>query len=237
MRRLGVGLFAALLAACASGPPAPPEGRGGAWGYLRLVPREGLPARSPGSASYGDRRLADVSLVDYQRPGFAVVYDVAGTTAAAAAASPLRLAIRSGAVGPRIEPAHAALSAGGAIEVVNETAEPHVVSCPAAQIVRRLEPGGSVAIEADAPGEWPVFLLDAPPEQALVFAAPGAWAVTGETGRFEFADLAPGRHRLAAWHHRFPPASLEVEVPAGQVVRVDLELRVGAPAPETGVAP
>jgi hypothetical protein len=232
LARGGACVFAAAaLAACASAPTAAP-GRAAAWGYVRLVPHEGLSAPSAGSASYGDRRLADVALVDYSRPGFAVVYAEDG--AAAAPGAPVRLAIRDGALGPRLEPAHAALSAGGALEVANETGAARLVSCPAASLVRRLEPGASLAIPVAAPGEWPVYLLDAPGEPARVFAAPGRWAVASDAGRFELADLAPGRHRLVAWHPRFPPAAATVELASGSAVRVDLELQVGAQAEGAG---
>lgn len=215
---------AATLAACASAPDAPAPDRATAWGYVRLVPHEELPAPSAGSASYGDRRLADVALVDYSRPGFAVVYAEDGAPPPAGA--PVRLAIRSGPLGPRLEPAHAALAAGGELTIDNETGDARLVSCPAAGLVRRLEPGASLAIAVSGPGEWPVYLLDAPGEPARVFAAPGPWTVASEAGRFQLADLAPGRHRLVAWHPRFPPAAATVELASGSALRVDLELRV-----------
>jgi hypothetical protein len=214
----------AALAACASAPDAPAPDRATAWGYVRLIPHGDLPAPSAGSASYGDRRLADVALVDYSRPGFAVVYAEDGAPPPANA--PVRLAVRSGPLGPRLEPAHAALAAGGSLEIGNESGEARLVSCPAAGLVRRLEPGASLAILVSNPGEWPVYLLDAPGEPARVFAAPGRWAVASEAGRFELADLAPGRHRLVAWHPRFPPAAATVELASGRAQRVDLELRV-----------
>jgi hypothetical protein len=218
---------AAWLAACASAPAAAP-GRAAAWGYVRLVPHEGMPAPSAGSASYGDRRLADVELVDYARPGFAVVYAADGAPLPPGA--PLRIAIRSG----RLEPAHAALAAGGALEVVNEDAEPRLVSCPAAGLVRRLEPDAALAIPVPVAGEWPVYLLDARGEPARVFAAPGRWAVASEAGRFELSDLPPGRHRLVAWHPRFPSATATVDLASDRALRVDLELQVGAATETAG---
>lgn len=219
-------LGAAALAACAGAPAPSAPGRASAWGYVRLVPHEGLAAPSAGSASYGDRRLADVALVDYSRPGFAVVY--AEGAAPAPAGPPVRLAVRSGPLGPRLEPGHAALGAGGALEIANETGAARLVSCPAAGLVHRIEPGASVAIPVPRPGEWPVYLLDAAGEPARVFAAPGPWAVASDAGRFQLADLPPGRHRLVAWHPRFPPAAATVELASDSARRVDLELRVDA---------
>jgi hypothetical protein len=225
-RRLTTAWTVAAMGIACAGAPAPPSAdRATAWGYVRLQPREGLAAPGAGAASYGDRRLADVALVDYERPGFAVVYAEAGP---ARPAGPVRLAVRPGRLGPRLEPAHAALGAGGTLEVANETADMRMVSCPAAGLVRRLAPGETLAIPAPTPGEWPVYLLDAPGEPARVFAAPGPFAVTSDAGRFELADLPPGRHRILSWHPRFPPAAATVELVAGRAERVDLELRVGA---------
>ena len=72
-------LAAALLLACASAPPAPAPGRAGAFGYLKLVPREGVVPASGGSHAYGDREFEGVAFVDYSKPGFAVVYADAAT--------------------------------------------------------------------------------------------------------------------------------------------------------------
>ena len=230
-RTLASVLGAAALGGCAHKPAPPAPDRASAWGYVRLVPHEGLAAPSAGSASYGDRRLADVALVDYSRPGFAVVY--VADAAPAPAGTPARLAIRDEALGPRLAPAHAALAAGGTLEIRNESAAVRLVSCPAAGVVRRLGAGEALAIPLPSAGEWPVHLLDAPGEPARVFAAPGPFAVASAVGRFELADLPPGRHQLVAWHPRFPPASAAVELAAGRTQRVDLELRVGAgPAPD-----
>ncbi|RIL03944.1 MAG: hypothetical protein DCC71_14600 [Proteobacteria bacterium] len=207
-------------------------GRAGAWGYVRLVPREGVETGG-GSRSYGDREVADAALVDYSKPGFAVVY----AEGAAPAATPVRVAIADAATGPAFDPPHAALGAGGAITVANASAAPHVVSCPRAGLVRRLAPGESVEIAARDAGEWPLFLLDAPGEQANVFAAPGAFQVVSAAGRFAFADLAQGAVTLRAWHPRFPPAARAVTLAAGGSTRVDLELRVDRPAQGAGGAP
>jgi hypothetical protein len=212
------------LAGCASGPAPPAAGRGAVWGYVRLIPRDGVPSRPSGSASYGDRRLADVELVDYTRPGFAVVY--AADAPASTGGDAVEIAVRDGNRGPRFEPAHAALSAPGALRVVNRSTGAHVVSCPAAGRVEALAPGASLTVEVARSGEWPVFLLDAPREQARVFAAPGTWTVTSDAGRFELRDLPPGPHRISVWHPRFPPASAPLDVAAGAAARLDLELRV-----------
>lgn len=232
-------LAAALLCACASAPtPAP--GQAAAFGYLRLVPREGVVPASAGPRSYGDREFEGAAFVDYSKPGFAVVYaEPQGAGGAQQAegerSSPARqragdhaaLVIRAGAAHAVFDPPYAALGAGGEIAVANQSGESHVVSCPSAGLVRRLAPGESIAIHVATAGEWPVFLLDVAGEQARVFAAPGPYRVVSSSGRYELADLQPGRAHLRAWHPRFPPTSAWVDLAAGASQRVDLELRVG----------
>jgi len=222
MRRSAAILPLALLLACASGAPPTAPGRASAWGYVKLVPREGVAAITKGGASYGDREVADAQLLDYSKPGFAVVY----ADGAAPPAGDARIAIRDGVTVVELDPPHAALGAGASIRVTNQSAERHVLSCPTGRLVRPLAPGESVEIAADAAGEWSLFLLDAPSAAARVFAAPGPFAVTSSAGRFALSDLAPGPARLHAWHPRFPPASTLVELGAGASTRVDLELRV-----------
>lgn len=222
MRSFLVTLGAVLLCACVSAPPAPAPGRAGAYGYLRLVPLDGVPTSGAANA-YGDREFEGVSFVDYSKPGFAVVY----TEGPARPDDATALAIRAGATGVHFDPPHAAIAAGGAITITNESDASHVVSCPGAGLVKPLAAGESLAIHAATPGEWPIFLLDVAGEEARVFAAPGPYRVVSSSGRYELTDLEPGRAQLRAWHPRFPPASTSVDLAAGAVQRVDLELRVG----------
>lgn len=222
-----IALFcAALQLACASTSPAPSADRAAVWGYVRLVPRDGVAAITGGAQAYGDREVADAVLVDYSKPGFAVVYADGPPPPAAGA----RLAIRDGVTSAVFEPANAALGAGAAITVVNESGTPHVLSCPNARLVRRLAPGDSVEIATDRPGEWPLFLLDAGTD-AHVFAAPGPFQVVSSAGRFALADLPPGPLRLHAWHPRFPSGAVAAELAGGVSQRLDIELRV---EPTTG---
>jgi hypothetical protein len=220
------GLLVTFVLACApSGPsPQPEAGAGeGVWGYVRLLPREGVhPAAGGGGGSYGDRRFAGVELVDYDRPGFAVVY----AEGLPAPADALALAVREGVAGPQLAPELSAVAAGGRITVRNETRAVHTVSVPASGAIHRLEPGASVELAAGQGGEQPIFLLDSPRAAARVFVAPGPYAVASETGRFELGALGSGRVRLVAWHPRFPPAARWVDVGGGGQ-RVDLELQVG----------
>jgi len=228
MRALGTWLAAGLtlgsIASCASAPP-PVEGGDGAgavWGYVRLVPREGVAEATGGAHAYGDRDLTGAQLVDYSTPGFAVVYAEGEPEPGERAP----VAVMLGPAGVRIEPPHAALGVGGTLSIANQTSDPHVISCPRASLVRPLAPGESAEIAVDAAGEWPVFLLDVPGEQARVFAAPGPYQVVSPTGRFEMEELAPGPVQLHAWHPRFPGASAQAEVIADDSVQVDFDLRV-----------
>jgi hypothetical protein len=218
-------MLGAAFAACAAGPPPDPlAGSATAWGFVRLVPRADVTPRAPGSASpYADPALRDVELVDYSRPGFAVVY-LEGTPSPGGLAS---FQIRDGPLRPYLEPAHAAVGVGGTLRVANASARAHVLSLPDADLVRRLEPGEAIELGLARAGEHPLFLLDAPEELGRVFVAPGRFAVASDTGRFELRDLPPGRLLLRAWHPRFPPISRDLELAPGRVARVDLELGVG----------
>ena len=216
-------VLAAAVAACASQAPAPPiAGTGTVWGYLRLVPREGVTPVKPGASPYADRRMADVEFVDYSKPGFAVVYVDEGRSPAGAA----QLEIRTSGVRTRLDPTHAAVGAGGVLMVSNASGAAHVLSAPALQLVRRLEPGQQVEIAVPNAGEQSLFLLDVPRSEATVFVSPGPFVVVSADGRFELSGLAPGSHTLLAWHPRFPPARAPLQIEPDSVVQLDLEMGV-----------
>jgi hypothetical protein len=221
MRRVAVVLLCLLAGSCALPPRIADPSRSGVWGYLTLVPHEG--AAPAGATPYGDRRYADAELVDYSKPGFAVVYVEDGAPPAA----PAGVAIRAGRAGARLDPAHAAVAVGSELRVANETGEPHVVSCPEAGVLQRLAPGESVGIRAARAGELSLFVPDAPGAASRAFVAPGPFAIVSATGRYELLDVAPGSHRLRAWHPRFPPGERRIELAPGRVERVDLALGVG----------
>jgi hypothetical protein len=214
-----------------SGGEAPGAGESSVWGYVRLVPREGV-SGTPSSGGYGSRALADVELVDYTQPGFAVVW----AEGSPPAGGRVLLSVRRGAARVEIDPPHAALGVGGVLAVENRDTEEHVLSCPAAGVVRRLAPGAALEIELTARGEAGVFLLDVPSSQARVFASPGPFRVVSASGRYELAGLHPGPGRVHAWHPRFPPASASLDLAAGQRMRLDLELRVDRPEEESAHA-
>src|SRR5262245_16708732 len=214
------------LSACATGaPPDPPPGSATAWGFVRLIPREGVTPHAPGGSSpYADPALRDVEFVDYSRPGFAVVY-AEGTPSPGGDAS---LEIRDGRLGPHLSPEHAAVGVGGSLRVRNLSARAHALSFPDADLVRQLEPGEALEVELAEAGEHQLYLLDLPAAAARLFVAPGRFTVASERGRFELRDLPPGRLRLHAWHPRFPPAARDLELAPGRAARVDLEMGVGA---------
>jgi plastocyanin len=179
----------------------------------------------PTDTSYADPRLRDVSLVDYSKPGFAVVW-LDGETPAAARA-PTRVTIRENEFDVRLEPAWAAASAGGTLSLQNATSGTHTVSCPSLGRLDKVAPGETLEITLAEAGAHALFLLDRPQVEGGIFVAPGPYAVLGRSGRFELRDVAPGRARLHAFHPRFPPVALPVEVVPDQAVRVDLEMGVG----------
>jgi len=167
--------------------------------------------------------MRDVELVDYTRPGFAVVWlDGRGQPSSRA-----RVTIRASEFETRLEPTWVAVSSGGSLELVNSTAEAHTVSLPSLGAVRRLAPGDSLELRVPEAGAHALFLLDRPQIEGGVFAAPGPFAVISSTGQYELRDLAPGPAKLHAWHPRFPPVERGVDVVVGETVRVDLEMGVG----------
>jgi hypothetical protein len=215
---------AALLACLAPAPPPPAPGTATAWGFVRLVPREGVtPTRAGAGSAYEQPGTRGVRLVDYSKPGFVVVY-LEGSAAPGGSAT---LHIRDGRLRPYLDPEHAALGAGGTLRVENTSSARHSLSLPEAGLLRSVGPGETLEIALAEAGERSLFLLDVPEVEASLFVAPGRFAVAEPGGHFELRDLAPGRLELKAWHPRFPASVRRLELAPGDVVRVDLELGVG----------
>jgi hypothetical protein len=222
---VAIGLLGLLLA-CTAVPDPPARGRATVWGYVRLVPREGVePSAQPATGVYADPRLRGVRFVDYSQPGFAVVYREGAPSPAGVA----RLAIRESPFGVRLEPRYAVVGAGGTLVLANPTSRPHVVSAPALDWLVAVAPGAELELAIPSPGPKTLFLLDAPEVEATLFVAPGPYSVVSEAGRFELVDQEPGRVALRAWRARFPSASREIELPVDSILRVDIEIGVGAP--------
>lgn len=230
MRRV-LQLAAAFALACASAPPAPAPGRATLVGTFRLVPHHGVKLPAGGAGGYADPRLRDARLVDYSRPGFAVVYLERGSASTGTA----RIAARASEFGTRLEPEHAALGADGVLTLANETAAPQVVSIPSLGVVRRLEPGEERA-QRVAAGAHDVFLLGVD-AQASVFAAPGPFARVAPSGHWELRDLEPGLARVRTWHPRFPAVAREIELVAGRTERLELEVGVDQIEGDTHASP
>jgi hypothetical protein len=222
--RAVAGLAAALLlTACAATSSPPRPGTAAVWGYLHLVPREGVTPGGGGAGAYADRSLRDVRFVDYDAPGFAVVH----TDVPRAGADETTLVIRDARHGAAfLQPARAVVGIGGAIRVENRSQTSHVVSVPVAGVIRQLAPGASLELATEESQTHGIHLLDAPGQSALVFVAPGAYAVVSETGRFELRDLPPGPHRIHTWHPRFPPVSRRIQLGADETLRLDLDIGV-----------
>lgn len=211
------------LAACASEPeiPAVAPGTANVVGTVRLVPHEGLPSHS-GSDAYGDRRLRDVQLVDYSKPGTSVVYlDLAARPGGRA-----ELVVEESLAGARLEPRFAAVGAGGEVAVANRTRADVIVSLPALARVERIAPGATLAVRADRPGPLDIYRLGAD-EPARVWVSPGPWVRPDASGHFALTGLAPGRVTLHAWHPRLPSAAADVELRAGETATVNFEIGVG----------
>jgi hypothetical protein len=222
-------LIVVLASACTASPARPARGTATVWGYLRLVPHEGIALPKKGSGSYGSRRLQGVTLVDYAKPGFAVVY-VDGVPPE----DSVELSIRSSRFGVRLEPERTVVGVGGALVVANRTSEPQLVSCPTTGVLRRVEPGAELTVRVSEPGQHDLFVLNEAGTKSSVFAAPGPYAVASERGRYELCDVQPEEQTLFVWHTRFPPASRPVHLLVDQSVRADVELKI---EPSNEVAP
>jgi hypothetical protein len=213
-------LTCAFLLACA-GAPRPDPGTGIVFGSVRLVPKAGS---ERAVAAYSDRRLRDAERVDYQQPGFAVVFATTGSGATPAATA-FVLEAPQGRV--RFAPAHGATDVGRGIDVTNGSAETQIVSAPAAGFVRSLAPGETAHLAPAEAGELELHVLGGAAAPAIVFVAPGAFAEVGADGRYELRGLAPGAVEIRAWHPRLPvTGARRVDLAAGQVLELDLEIGV-----------
>ncbi len=84
------------------------------------------------------------------------------------------------------------------------------------RIDTELKRPGTVRIECDAHGwmlGW-VYVVDNP-----------YYAVTGEDGSFEITDVPPGKYTLIANQEHTGPVEITLEVKAGEVVEVPIELK------------
>ncbi len=127
----------------------------------------------------------------------------------------------------RLDPHDLVVRIGSTIRLVNDTMSPHVVSCPQAHLIEKLAPGEALDFELTARGKTTLFLLDVPGVESTIFGAPGSYARASDSGRFELVDLSPGRLTLHTWHPRFPPTTQQVDLVAGEALRLDLKIGVG----------
>jgi hypothetical protein len=224
-RRLALAGLAwlAWLAGCVRVPPPPAPGTGTLWGYVRLVPRAGVTPARQEYGPYADRRLRDVTVVDYSRPGFAVVYLEAPEPPGGTA----HLSITRSLLRPELVPPYGAVGAGGTVVVRNADWIPHTLSCPAARVLRQLGPGDEIALRATSAGPLSLFVLDVPGAEGMVFVAPGPYAVVSREGRWELRDLTPGPQEVHAWHPRLPGTARAIDVAAGVSRQVDVGIGVG----------
>ncbi|HEU4429775.1 MAG TPA: hypothetical protein VFT98_13520 [Myxococcota bacterium] len=219
-RRASIAALGCLLACVAAPPTASPD-RATAWGYVRLVPKAGLPAEEGG---YSDRRLLGVQRFDYSHPAFAVVY-APGAPVRTAQTHELMLEARAN--GAHWSATVAAVGVNDRLRVANRTAIAQVVSAPALTWLRELAPGEATELAPAAPGELLLHVLGGAGETAIVWVSPGAFALANTAGRYELDGLPPEVRELRAWHPRLPPsAGHTVRLEAGAATRVDLEIGV-----------
>lgn len=211
----------AFLLACAGAAPRPDPGTGVVFGSVRLVPKAGS---ERAVEAYTDRRLRDVERVDYQQPGFSVVF---ANAAGPGAGAPAGFVLESRADRVRFAPAYGATDLGRGFDVRNGSRETQIVSVPAAGFVRSLAPGETAHVAPAEAGELELHVLGGAASPALVFVAPGAFVEVGADGRYELRGLAPGAVEIRAWHPRLPMTGAQrVELADGQALELDLEIGV-----------
>lgn len=236
-RRLAAGLVAALVAGCASGPRPSAPGTASLTGTLRLVPHQGVTMPS-GAGAYGDRALRDAELVDYSKPGFAVV-SVAGLESPGGTA---RVELRATRFASRFEPRYTAVGVGGSLVIRNGDDRSRALSCPGVGVLTTVTSGAELTVPAATVGELRCFALGGAsdgaagePAELTLYVAPGPYAIVSSGGGFELDGLRPpaagsaGAARaptLVVWHPRFPPLERPVSLAPGSSERLDLELQV-----------
>lgn len=237
--RLQVALFAAMwgtsLLGCAT-PPKPDSDSATVWGFVKLVPKKGASVQGGG---YGDRRLARVRRVDYSHTRYAVV---CAPTATPVATSPARFAVRESLAGVHLEPAFSVTSPASGLELTNETHDDRIISIPGAGRLERLAPGRSVTIRGLPLGESSIHLLGASERAtetpAQVWVTEGVFSEVDADGRYVLHGIAPGMHEVRAWHPRLPPSPIHhVELSAGAVERIDIEIGVDVQEPPVEETP
>jgi hypothetical protein len=190
------------------------------WGHVTLVPRADAELARP--QAYADRSLRNAKLVDYDHPGFVVIY----TGEDGAPGEDVSLALKPIGRGVRLLPSHAVVSAGGTLTLRNQDSVDHVFSIPSLGLLATVRARASIAVPVQRAGPHEVFVLDAPGALAVVFAAPGRYAVVSRSGRWELVGLAPGQRVVRAWHPRFPPLERKVELSPDTVIQLDFRLGV-----------
>jgi hypothetical protein len=219
--RLGFAL-ATILIGCGRVPPTPAPGAGTLWGTVRLVPRRGVIPGNPTMGPYADRRLRDVEFVDYQHPGFVVIW----ADGRPGASTTSTVTIQASARGGTILPAYSAVPVGTTVTVRNADSRSHTLSCPALGVMRALASGQEVHLPPAPSGPIRIYLLDVSGAASVVFAASGPLVTATPDGHWELRDLEPGPRQLHAWHPRLPGVERTVDVVDGRTTRVDLDLGV-----------
>ena len=215
-----IAIFLLFFGCVSVSPPA--SNTGTVWGYLSLKARKGVNPGNQASGGYSDRRYRDVEYVNYRAPGFVVVY----MDGPPSPAGTVYVELEHGRHDLSFNSLYTAVGVNGTIVIKNSDQRDHILSCPMAKFLRRLEPGEEVSIATEIPGEYKIFVLNGDGPETTVFAASGPFTVVSPTGRWELPNQAPGMWRLVTWHPRFPPTSLPIEVVEDAVHKYDIEIGV-----------
>jgi plastocyanin len=129
----------------------------------------------------------------------------------------------------RFEPRVLAVQAGTTVEFLNSDPILHNVFSPRSRDdgfdLGTYPHGDSRPHTFTDPGAY-VILCNVHPEMvAYIVVVPTPYhVVVDDESRFRLAALPPGRYTLAVWHYRAAPLERTVEIAAGTVLHVDLDL-------------
>jgi len=89
----------------------------------------------------------------------------------------------------------------------------------------RYSEGGNGTVTFPNPGEVRVFCdIHSDMNAVILVLANRFFTQPDAAGRFEIADVPPGRHRLTVWHPDIPGKTIDVDVPAESACEVEISL-------------
>ena len=133
----------------------------------------------------------------------------------------------------RFAPSFLAIAAGTTVQMPNDDAIFHNVfsySKPNDFDLGLYPAGQSRSVAFRHPGVVKAYCSIHESMNGTIYVAPSPWfATAGASGRFEIADVPPGRYKLATWCERLPATEREITVRPGETLSVDIPLGASKP--------